>query len=117
MMQRFFLFREACKTIKKSYNRNIVKKILNENKIDGDMTSIEALKKRQQDLEGRIQRLEKQKLESPEEAEGKQNGLGFSEPNLVHTTYKKELVKIDSANIQDFPEGKGIGCKKLLKGH
>ena len=57
------------------------------------MTSIEALKKQQQDLEGRIQRLEKQKLDL-DDPETKQSSFGDDELNLVHSVYKKEMVKI-----------------------
>tara|TARA_A100001015_G_C15037112_1_gene737031 strand:- start:97 stop:1269 length:1173 start_codon:yes stop_codon:yes gene_type:complete len=80
------------------------------------MTSIETLKKQQQDLEGRIQRLEKQKLDL-DDPETKQSSFGDDELNLVHSVYKKEMVKIDSETIQDFPQGRGIGAKKILKGH
>ena len=80
------------------------------------MTSIETLKKQQQDLEGRIRRLEKQKLDL-DDPETKQSSFGDDELNLVHSVYKKEMVKIDSETIQDFPQGRGIGAKKILKGH
>ena len=75
------------------------------------MSSIDALKKRQQDLEGRVKRLEKQRVDPDD------NNIGLTQPNLVQSAFKKELVQIDSANIQDFPLDKTIGAKRILKGH
>ena len=65
------------------------------------MSSIDALKKRQQDLEGRVKRLENQRVEP--------GNNDLDEPNLLHSAFKKEMVQIDSSNIQDFPPEKTIG--------